>query len=266
MNKIHQKQFLDFFYKTQINFFAPAFAYYMFLFLLPAILVVGSISSFFNIDHDWIITVARQSLPKTVENIVVPIIKGILNGQSLAFVTVAILFSLWILSSIAGIIRQTFNHIYDTKEKINDFFSRIFGLFWFTIIFAGFSVFLVIALFGNQFISKILQNNAFSLPLIWFLFFGIYIMIFLMNFLLPVTKPDFRSNLVGSLLEMFLFLILNKSFNYYALSALERYSFFTAFSSLIVVLIYLNLIGVIIAMGHVVIAWLQTFNFFQNNN
>lgn len=251
----------DYFFAIQINFLGPAFAYYSLLTLLPTVIVVGMSFSFFGIDKSWITTGLASVLPESVEKIVIPMATQALNDPSIVWYAVSWVIFFWTIGSILGIIRQTFNRIYGYKEIINDFFSRFIGLFWFMIVLAIFAFLMIVTALGSNFIEYILKNVGtpaiFDHILIYVLFFGMFLLLCLINYFLPAKKPMWRFTFVGTAIELLLFAALNTGFNIWAQYSINRYSFFQALSAVIILLLYLNLVGIILALGQVFIAWLQ---------
>ena len=54
--------------------------------------------------------------------------------------------------------------------------------------------------------------------------------------------------------------LLNRGFTLYAQFALGKYDFYQSVSSMIAMLIWLNLIATILVLGYVVIKWLSVIN------
>ncbi len=96
----------------------------------------------------------------------------------------------------------------------------------------------------------------------WIVSLGSWLMLVLLNFLLPTkeARTKLRYVLVGSFIEVGLLTLLNKGFTFYAKFALGRYDFYQSISSIIVVLIWLNLIASILVAGYVIIHWLSEFH------
>ena len=259
--RFHFNKLAEYFFATQINFFGPAFAYYSLLALVPTVIVIGMSFSIFGVGKELIVTGLERLLPNSVEEIILPIVKQALNDPNIIWFATSWLIFFWTIGSILGILRQTFNRIYGYKEIINDFFSRFIGFFWFMIVIAIFAVLMIITALGSNVIENLLKNVGtpviFDQILIYFLFFGMYLLLCLINYFLPVKRPMWRFTLIGTIIELLLFVALNKGFNIWVQYSINRYSFFQALSAVIILLLYLNLVGIILTSGQVFIAWLQ---------
>lgn len=265
LRKIDQRfnlsKLADYFSAAKTNFFGPTFAYYAILALIPTVVVVGVSFKAFGVSEDLIIPSLIQLLPESVENVVIPIVEQALGDRSLFWYTASGLIFFWTIGALLGILRQTFNRIYGYKERISDFFSRFFAFFWFILVIAILSVLIIITALGSNIIEFLLEAVGLSVSIdqsfIYGLFLGIYILLCLINNFLPAKKPMWRFTLIGTAIELIFLYALNMGFNAWVMYAIDRYSAFQALSAFIVLLIYLNLLGVVLVSGQVFIAWLQ---------
>lgn len=73
-------------------------------------------------------------------------------------------------------------------------------------------------------------------------------------------RAPFKMVMLGSLIELGLLEILNVAFTWYVRFGLKRYDFYQSMSSIIVLLIWLNLIATILVTGYVLIHWLTVLS------
>ena len=69
-------------------------------------------------------------------------------------------------------------------------------------------------------------------------------------------RAPVRFVLVGSIIELIMLNLLNIGFTWYAKIGIRQYDFYQSMSSIIVLLIWLNLIATILVAGFVLIKWI----------
>ena len=81
----------------------------------------------------------------------------------------------------------------------------------------------------------------------------------LFNYLIPAEKMQWKPVILGSFIEIVLLLLLNSGFGIYSKYALKNASFYQSLGSLLVLLIYLNLVAMVMVVAQILIAWFMTF-------
>ncbi|MBU7455031.1 YihY/virulence factor BrkB family protein [Leuconostoc fallax] len=251
--------------RSQISYVGPTFAYYVLLTAFPILIGVAMMLSFTNIDNTVLIDNLRNILPPNISKILLPILTSILNNRSVSLFSITIILAIWSISRVIAIFRKAFNAIAGVEEKISSLLTRAFSFIWLLVIILLFGVFLIV---GN--VSVVVLQNfpawSFADTILaqsqWIVSLGSWLMLVLLNFLLPTkeARTKLRYVLVGSFIEVGLLTLLNKGFTFYAKFALGRYDFYQSISSIIVVLIWLNLIASILVAGYVIIHWLSEFH------
>ncbi|MCO6183307.1 YihY/virulence factor BrkB family protein [Leuconostoc fallax] len=251
--------------RSQISYVGPTFAYYVLLTAFPILIGVAMMLSFTNIDNTVLIDNLRNILPPNISKILLPILASILNNRSVSLFSITIILAIWSISRVIAIFRKAFNAIAGVEEKISSLLTRAFSFIWLLVIILLFGVFLIV---GN--VSVVVLQNfpawSFADTILaqsqWIVSLGSWLMLVLLNFLLPTkeARTKLRYVLVGSFIEVGLLTLLNKGFTFYAKFALGRYDFYQSISSIIVVLIWLNLIASILVAGYVIIHWLSEFH------
>lgn len=256
--------------RSQISYVGPTFAYYVLLTAFPILIGVAMMLSFTNIDNTVLIDNLRNILPPNISKILLPILASILNNRSVSLFSITIILAIWSISRVIAIFRKAFNTIAGVEEKISSLLTRAFSFIWLLVIILLFGVFLIV---GN--VSVVVLQNfpawSFADTILaqsqWIVSLGSWLMLVLLNFLLPTkeARTKLRYVLVGSFIEVGLLTLLNKGFTFYAKFALGRYDFYQSISSIIVVLIWLNLIASILVAGYVIIHWLSEFHWREKN-
>ncbi|GMA69442.1 hypothetical protein GCM10025879_06880 [Leuconostoc litchii] len=256
---------MTFFTRSQIGYVGPTFAYYALLTVFPILMGAALIVSFTSISTDDLLTMMRNTLPNNIENIVVPIMKSVLSSKSTSLLSFTVLFTLWSVSRVIAVFRQSFNAIADVKEHINSVFTRAFSFIWLLFIITIFALLMI----GGNILTIVMQHLPYSNwtgflqhQTRWFIWLGMWLALAMMNFFLPAkgARAPLRFVVVGSFLELVMLNLLNKGFTFYAQFALGKYDFYQSVSSMIAMLIWLNLIATILVIGYVVIKWLSVIN------
>ncbi|MGO0154765.1 YihY/virulence factor BrkB family protein [Leuconostoc mesenteroides] len=254
-----------FFTRAQIGYVGPTFAYYALLTVFPILMGAALIVSFTSISTGDLLTMMRNLLPKNIENIVIPIMESVLSSRSTSLLSFSVLFTIWSISRVIAVFRQSFNAISDVKEHINSLFTRAFSFIWLLFILTLFTLLMV----GSNILTIVIQHlpysewtNFLQHQTRWFIWAGIWLALIMMNFFLPAkdARAPFRFVLVGSFLELVMLNLLNRGFTFYAQFALGKYDFYQSVSSMIAMLIWLNLIATILVLGYVVIKWLSVIS------
>ena len=75
------------------------------------------------------------------------------------------------------------------------------------------------------------------------------------NFALPSKRLPWKALVAGSGIEVLLLLALNAGFSFYAQFAVKSVGFYQSLGSLLVLMVYLNLVGTIMVVAQILIAW-----------
>ena len=87
--------------------------------------------------------------------------------------------------------------------------------------------------------------------------FRSWVMMCVFNAALPAKRIALKPLIIGSGIEVVLMIILNYSFGWYAQFTVKNVGFYQSLGSLLVLIVYLNLIGTIMVIGQILIAWLE---------
>lgn len=256
--------------RSQIGYVGPTFAYYALLTVFPILMGAALVVSFTSISTADLLTMMRNTLPKNIENIVIPIMKSVLSSRSTSLLSFSVLFTIWSISRVIAVFRQSFNAIADVQEHISGLLTRAFSFIWLLFILTVFALLMI----GSNVLTIVMQHLPHSewtsflqhqTP--WFIWIGLWLALTMMNFFLPAkdARAPLRFVIIGSFLELAMLNLLNKGFTFYAQFALGKYDFYQSVSSMIAMLIWLNLIATILVVGYVVIKWLSVINWRKIN-
>ncbi|CAM3094786.1 YihY/virulence factor BrkB family protein [Leuconostoc rapi] len=251
----------DLFKRAQVNYVGPTFAYYVLLTVFPLLISVAIIISITNVSQTDLITAIQSVLPSNIEQIVTPILQSVLSSKSASWLSFSILLTLWTVSRVIAVFRLSFNRIAGVEERISNLLTRVWSFIWLLIIIAVFGVLMV----GSNILTIVIQqfpDNHWTFFLEhqshWLIWLAMWLALTLMNYLLPTKegRAPFRFVALGSLIEVGMLNLLNIGFTWYTKFGLKQYDFYQSMSSIIVVLIWLNLIATVLVIGYVLIQWM----------
>jgi len=255
----------ELFSRAQINYVGPTFAYYALLTVFPMLMSIAMIVSIANVSQATLMTTLNSMLPQDVAAIVRPIFKSVMASKQVSLLSFSVPFTLWTVSRVIAVFRLSFNRIADTDERISTVLTRFWSFLWLLVILAGFGVLLI---GGNVLTLVVNRLPSNQLPLFilhqtrWLIWLGLWLALVMLNYFLPTKsgRAPFKIVMLGSLIELGLLEILNVAFTWYVRFGLKRYDFYQSMSSIIVLLIWLNLIATILVTGYVLIHWLTVLS------
>lgn len=255
----------ELFSRAQINYVGPTFAYYALLTVFPMLMSIAMIVSIANVSQATLMTTLNSMLPQDVAAIVRPIFKSVMASKQVSLLSFSVPFTLWTVSRVIAVFRLSFNRIADTDERISTMLTRFWSFLWLLVILAGFGVLLI----GGNILTLVvnrLPSNQLPLFILhqtrWLIWLGLWLALVMLNYFLPTKsgRAPFKIVMLGSLIELGLLEILNVAFTWYVRFGLKRYDFYQSMSSIIVLLIWLNLIATILVTGYVLIHWLTVLS------
>lgn len=253
------------FSRAQINYVGPTFAYYALLTVFPMLMSIAMIVSIANVSQATLMTTLNSMLPQDVAAIVRPIFKSVMASKQVSLLSFSVPFTLWTVSRVIAVFRLSFNRIADTDERISTMLTRFWSFLWLLVILAGFGVLLI---GGNVLTLVVNRLPSNQLPLFilhqtrWLIWLGLWLALVMLNYFLPTKsgRAPFKIVMLGSLIELGLLEILNVAFTWYVRFGLKSYDFYQSMSSIIVLLMWLNLIATILVTGYVLIHWLTVLS------
>ena len=261
--RVHFTTFTETLQRANMNLIGPAFTYYTLLSLIPVLLSLAAIAGLVGVDQNHLQQLLNDMLPSNVNDTVQPILSSMLKGSHVSALSISALVALWSVSRIMAVLRQSFNAIHDVPEKINNMLSRVFGFIWLLLLLVASAALVIVYNLINVFIDQLpfdaswlhwLQDQGWLVILA-----GLWVVLSFFNWSLPAQKPRWQTTIIASFVEVLLLWILNTGFGFYAQLALKQVSFYQTLGSLIVLMVYLNLIGTLLVLTQVFIVYLEDF-------
>lgn len=240
---------------------SAAIAYYAMLAIFPMIIVAAALLPLFGITTDVALDYLQTALPRTIYQMVVPIVKSILSQSGVGALSLSLVVTLWSLSRVIVTVRNAQNQIFDYEPKNVAIIERLISLLWMVVVLGAMGALVVLASIGSMILSVLPIDQMFVQRLesakLLIVFLGLFFGMGLFNWVLPGKKPRLIWALVGTAVEVVALLLLSKLFGYYVAIAGRTYSFYQAVGSVIILLIWLNLIATVIMLSTLVTAFLD---------
>lgn len=235
-------------------------AYYILLALFPILLALGNVIPLLPIPTDQVLEYVELGVPAEVSEVLLPILKGYLEGGSGGAISIGLLISVWPASKAFNVFQRVLNQVYDTKVRKNFIIARVFSFLTAILLISLMGVVAFIFVFGKE-ILQLLQNffpinlavvTTFE-SLRWIVAFGILILIMaFVYYFVPNVKWPFKFALPGAVFSTIGFLLISQLFSLYISFAGKQAIGSGAIGVFIVLMIWLYLLGNVFILGGVI--------------
>lgn len=235
-------------------------AYYVLLALFPILLALGNIIPLLPIPTDQVLQYVEMGVPAEVSDVLLPILKGYLEGGSGGVVSIGIIVSIWPASKAFNVFQKVLNKVYDAKVRKNFIFARIFSFLTAILMISMVGVVAFIFVFGKE-ILQLLQNffpinlaviSTFE-SLRWVVTFGILMLIMaFVYYFVPNVKWPFKFALPGAVFTTIGFLLVSQLFSLYISFVGKQAPGSGAVGVFIVLMIWLYLLGNVFILGGII--------------
>ncbi len=263
--------------KNNISALASSAAYFLFLSLIPILMLICSIIPYTPVTEADLMNVLSQLLPNTIAPLIISIIEEVYDKSPTA-ISISALITLW--SAAKGIlaIKSGINLVNNVEETRNYILLRIQAAFY-TVIMLGIVVFfLFVMVFGNV-IADFISSNLPDLSNFWqfSMHFRFLYVWFFLSFLfaclyswLPNRKLKFRSQIPGALFSSIVWSAFTWFFSLYA-ENFNTFSIYGSLATIIFVMLWLYVCMYILLIGaevnqHIFPAVQYYLNAKRNNN
>ncbi|MFD1393291.1 YihY/virulence factor BrkB family protein [Lacticaseibacillus jixianensis] len=245
---------------AQIGVMSAALAYYTLLSLFPIFIVVGNLLPVFGFSYSQIQGYLTQVIPTGVMNFINPIIRNLIASSSGSVLSVAGLVTLWTAGLAVNGLKTGFNRAYDVKPRQNYFVQRLLSMviIFFMILMLG--GVMVAYTFGRQFLEWLVPLLRLSTQ--WLDTFNtwrwpvtltaLFLVIFVIDFLLPNARIKFWTIIPGGTFTVVSWLALGQIFSWYMRRFGTRISTYGTLSTVIALLLWLDLMAMLWLIGVVV--------------
>lgn len=241
--------------RRNISAFAASTAFFLFLSLVPMLVLICSIIPYTPITQETILELAAQWTPDRVNSLVVSMIQEVYQSSvgvlSVAAITVVWTASRGVLALIRGL-----NAVNGVVEERNYFLLRVIASFYMLIMLAALILSLMFIVFGNSLVEFVIKHVPnlevmFSF-LVYFRFLFIWVVLTLVFAAIyayvPNKKLKFREQLTGASFAAIAWGIFSWGFSLYV-DYTKAFSIYGSLSIIVILMLWMYVCIYIVMVG-----------------
>lgn len=241
--------------KKNISAFAASTAFFIFLSLVPMLILLCTILPYTPLTEENLVAAAAEIVPTAVQ----PLVKGVIEevySRSVGILSLAALTTLWSAGKGVVALMRGLNAINDVDEERNYFLIRAIAALYMVILLAVTVLSLLLMVFGNQLMHLVLLRIPQLRVLISFLMNFRFIAVWLVLTVffcaiyayVPNKKLHFRDQLPGASFAAVVWSIFSWGFSLY-IDKSPSYSIYGSLSIIIIAMVWMYFCMYIILMG-----------------
>ncbi len=226
--------------KKNISAFAASTAFFLFLSLIPALMLLCAILPYTPVTKANLMYLAREITPDAMDALLVSIISDVYD-KSVGIISVTVVATLWSAGKGVLALMRGLNAINDVEENRNYLLLRIVASLYLILMIFAVLLSLLIMVFGNSLIRLIEgfvpQTSYlfdilihFRTPLVWAV---LTVIIALMYAYVPGTRQGFKIQLPGAVYAAVAWSIMTWAFSLYV----DEFNGFTMYGNLTTIII-----------------------------
>ena len=226
--------------KKNISAFAASTAFFLFLSLIPALMLLCAILPYTPVTKANLMYLAREITPDAMDALLVSIISDVYD-KSVGIISVTVAATLWSAGKGVLALMRGLNAIKDVEENRNYLLLRIVASLYLILMIFAVLLSLLIMVFGNSLIRLIEgfvpQTSYlfdilihFRTPLVWAV---LTVIIALMYAYVPGTRQGFKIQLPGAVFAAVAWSIMTWAFSLYV----DEFNGFTMYGNLTTIII-----------------------------
>ena len=226
--------------KKNISAFAASTAFFLFLSLIPALMLLCAILPYTPVTKANLMYLAREITPDAMDALLVSIISDVYD-KSVGIISVTVAATLWSAGKGVLALMRGLNVINDVEENRNYLLLRIVASLYLILMIFAVLLSLLIMVFGNSLIRLIEgfvpQTSYlfdilihFRTPLVWAV---LTVIIALMYAYVPGTRQGFKIQLPGAVFAAVAWSIMTWAFSLYV----DEFNGFTMYGNLTTIII-----------------------------
>lgn len=241
--------------RKNISSFAAGTAFFLFLSLVPMMIVVCAIIPFTPLSAKTLLLAIMDILPNTMEPLMVSIIADVYD-KSVGILSVAAIATLWsagkgVLALIRGL-----NEVNDVKEERNYFVLRTVASFYTILLLLILVTLLVFSVFGEMLvegiIAKVPESRMLFAGLMHFRFLAVWFILTILFTMVytyvPNKKLRFKAQIPGAAFSAVIWSLFSWGFSLYVEYS-GGFSTYGSLSVIIIVMLWLYFCFYIIFIG-----------------
>lgn len=241
--------------KDNVSVYASSCAFFIFLSLVPIIILLLAVIPYTPISIDLIIRWIRFEIPAGARDFLISIIEDY-YGKSIGVLSLSVIGTLWSAGKGINALINGFNAIDGNIDRRNPLLVRLVSCIY-TLLFLVGVLFILIIVVGGNAITALLQDSFPALSKVFghlvdfrsLLSIGVLTVLFLLCFsLLPFKKHRFKEQLPGALFASLIWTGFSYLFSFYV-DKFNPFSMYGSLTAIIVLLFWLYACMYIVFVG-----------------
>ena len=241
--------------RENIAAYASSTAFFMFLSLIPLIMVLCSMIPFTVLTEQDLIQVIKQMIPDVVGALLVSIIEDVYD-RATGVVSVALLITLWSAGKGMLAIIRGLNEITESKERRNYFVLRIVASAYTLLMLSAVVVALVAMVFGNSLLELVLGYYPMAKEVVdviqhfrFLVSWGVLTLLFAVIYtFVPSDRQKFWYQFPGAIFSAVVWSVFSYAFYIY-IQCFNGFSTYGSLTTIIIILLWLYFCFYIIMIG-----------------
>lgn len=241
--------------RENIAAYASSTAFFMFLSLIPLIMVLCSMIPFTVLTEQDLIQVIKQMIPDVVGALLVSIIEDVYD-RATGVVSVALLITLWSAGKGMLAIIRGLNEITESKERRNYFVLRIVASAYTLLMLSAVVVALVAMVFGNSLLELVLGYYPMAKEVVdviqhfrFLVSWGVLTLLFAVIYtFVPSDRQKFWYQFPGAIFSAVVWSVFSYAFSIY-IQCFNGFSTYGSLTTIIIILLWLYFCFYIIMIG-----------------
>lgn len=254
------KQLFERFVQAEVLGLSAQLAYFFLLSLFPFLMFIVTLIGYLPFDDRMMIAVLAEYLPEDVVFMIDENLKEIMNNRSGGLLSISIIGTLWSASNGFNAITRSFNKAYGVKPARNFILNRIIAIGLMFSMVAAIIIALLFSVFGRLIGEYVLVNVPLPETIVdmWDVLRWVsssvmfFVVFFVLYKLAPNKKMKENHVLYGTIFATVGWQLTSYGFSYYV-ETLGNYSLtYGSLGTVIVLMIWFYLSGIIITTGGVI--------------
>lgn len=241
--------------RENIAAYASSTAFFVFLSLIPLIMVLCSMIPFTVLTEQDLIHVIKQMIPDFVGALLVSIIEDVYDRAN-GVVSVALLITLWSAGKGMLAIIRGLNEITESKERRNYFVLRIVASAYTLLMLSAVVVALVVMVFGNSLLELVLGYYPMAKEVVdviqhfrFLVSWGVLTLLFAVIYtFVPSDRQKFWYQFPGAIFSAVVWSVFSYAFSIY-IKCFNGFSTYGSLTTIIIILLWLYFCFYIIMIG-----------------
>ena len=241
--------------KDNISAHAASAAFFLFLSLIPMLILLCSILPYTPIKEADLMLAVTELLPTTLDSFAITLIEEI-YGKSATVISITAIATIWASSKGILAIMRGLNSVNEVDESRNYFTLRAFASIDTLVLLLMIIISLLLMVFGNV-LMQIIYNFIPGLELLsklflylrFFIVWSVLTLLFVLLYVwLPNKRPKAKTQLLGACFTSTGWIVFSFIFSVY-INNFNAYSMYGSLTAIIIVLIWLYAIMYIMLLG-----------------